>query len=87
MAIPDLLDLSINQTLSRTIMTSLTTLLALLALYVFGGEVIRSFVFAMIWGVLVGTYSSIYVAAPILPYLGLRSSGGDAAAAAAQGSS
>lgn len=87
MAIPDLLDLSINQTLARTIMTSLTTLLALVALYVFGGEVIRSFVFAMIWGVLVGTYSSIYVAAPILQYLGLRNPGGDAAAAAAQGSS
>lgn len=87
MAVPDLLDLSINQTLARTIMTSLTTLLALVALYVFGGEVIRSFVFAMIWGVLVGTYSSIYVAAPILQYLGLRSSGGDAAAAAAQGGS
>lgn len=86
MAIPELLDLSINQTLSRTIMTSLTTLLALVALYVFGGEVIRSFVFAMIWGVLVGTYSSIYVAAPILQYLGLRP-GGDAAPAAAQGSS
>ncbi|TCT12396.1 protein translocase subunit secF [Tepidamorphus gemmatus] len=86
MAVPELIDLSINQTLSRTVMTSLTTLLALVALYVFGGEVIRSFVFAMIWGVLVGTYSSIYVAAPILHYLGLRP-GGDAAAAAAQGSS
>ncbi len=85
-AVPELIDLSINQTLSRTVMTSLTTLLALVALYVFGGEVIRSFVFAMIWGVLVGTYSSIYVAAPILHYLGLRP-GGDAAAAAAQGSS
>ncbi|WP_051402474.1 protein translocase subunit SecF [Lutibaculum baratangense] len=83
--IVDLLDLSVNQTLSRTIMTSLTTLLALSALYIFGGEVIRSFVFAMIWGIAVGTYSSIYVAAPVLLYLGLGRegegrSGGQAAA-------
>lgn len=72
MQAPELLDLSINQMLSRTIMTSVTTLLALLSLYLFGGEVIRSFVFAMIWGVLVGTYSSIYVAAPVLIYLGMQ---------------
>ena len=50
-------------------MTSLTTLLALLALYVFGGEVVRGFVSAMMWGVLIGTYSSIFVAAPILKFL------------------
>ncbi len=74
MPITGVLDLSVNQTLSRTIMTSLTTLLALIALYIFGGEVIRSFVFAMIWGIVVGTYSSIYVASPVLLYLGL---GGD----------
>ena len=70
----ELLDLSINQMLSRTILTSLTTLLALVSLYIFGGEVLRSFVFAMIWGVVVGTYSSIFIAAPILLWLGLRTS-------------
>jgi len=68
----ELLDLSINQTLSRTVMTSVTTLLALLALYVFGGEVIRGFTFAMIWGVVVGTYSSVFVAAPLLIILGVK---------------
>ena len=60
----ELLNKSINQTLSRTIMTSLTTLLALLALFLFGGEVIKGFVSAMMWGVLVGTYSSICIAYP-----------------------
>ena len=64
----DVLNKSINETLSRTIITSLTTLLALLALFIFGGEVIRGFTFAMIWGVLIGTYSSIFVASPILKY-------------------
>ncbi|PTW60052.1 protein translocase subunit secF [Breoghania corrubedonensis] len=72
MPLLDLLDRAINQTLSRTTMTSFTTLLALLSLYTFGGEVIRSFTFAMIWGVLVGTYSSIFVAAPVLNFLNLR---------------
>ncbi len=72
MALPDLLNRSINQTLARTTMTSVTTLLALLALYFFGGEVIHDFVFAMIWGVFVGTYSSIFVAAPLLIKLKLR---------------
>lgn len=67
-----LLDLSINHTLSRTILTSVTTLLALLSLYSFGGEVIRGFTFAMIWGVLVGTYSSVYIASPILFILGVK---------------
>jgi preprotein translocase subunit SecF len=75
LVLPDLLDLSINQMLARTMMTSVTTLLALLSLYIFGGEVIRSFTFAMIWGVLVGTYSSIFIAAPILIYLNLRDMG------------
>ncbi len=70
----ELLDLSINQMLSRTILTSVTTLLALFALYIFGGEVLRSFVFAMIWGVVIGTYSSIFIAAPLLMWLGLRTS-------------
>jgi len=71
MPLTDLLDLSINETLSRTIVTSVTTLIALLALYILGGEVIRGFVFAMIWGVLVGTYSSIFVGAPLLLILGV----------------
>ena len=86
MAMPDLVDLSINQMLSRTLMTSITTLLALGALFAFGGEVIRSFTFAMIWGILVGTYSSIFIAAPLLILLNLRPGrmgGGDADAAEA----
>ena len=62
----DILDLSVNETLSRTIMTSVTTLLALVALVVFGGEVLRGFTMAMIWGVLIGTYSSVFVASPFL---------------------
>ena len=66
------LNMSINNTLSRTIMTSLTTLLALFALYFLGGDVIRGFTFAMIWGVLVGTYSSIFVAAKILLILDVK---------------
>lgn len=61
-----LLDRSINETLSRTILTSVTTLLALFSLYIWGGEVIRGFTFAMIWGVIVGTYSSVFIAAPVL---------------------
>lgn len=66
--VPDLLNGSINATLSRTLMTSLTTLVALLALFFLGGEVIRDFSFAMIFGILVGTYSSICVASPLLLY-------------------
>jgi preprotein translocase subunit SecF len=69
MPMQELLNLSVNQTLSRTLMTSLTTLLALVALFVFGGEVIRDFVEAMIFGIVVGTYSSIYVASSLLLYL------------------
>ncbi len=72
MAIPDVLDLSINQMLSRTILTSVTTLLALFSLYFFGGEVLASFTFAMIFGVFVGTYSSIFIAAPLLILFKLR---------------
>ncbi|WP_181706905.1 protein translocase subunit SecF [Chthonobacter rhizosphaerae] len=64
-----LLDLAINQTLARTTMTAATTLIALSSLYLFGGEVIRSFTFAMLFGVLVGTYSSIFIAAPVLIFL------------------
>ena len=72
MDISELLDIAINQTLSRTVITSVTTLLALIALYTLGGEVIRGFTFAMIWGVLVGTYSSIFIAAPLLIQLGVK---------------
>lgn len=66
-----LIDLSVNQTLSRTVMTSGTTLLALLALYIFGGEVIRGFTFAMIFGIFIGTYSSIFIAGPVLLAVGV----------------
>lgn len=72
MELPDLLNFAINKTLSRTVMTSVTTLLALFALYFLGGEVIRGFTFAMIWGVVIGTYSSIFVAAPLLIATGVK---------------
>ena len=72
MSLNELLDIAINETLSRTVMTSVTTLLALVALYVLGGEVIRGFTFAMIWGVIVGTYSSIFIASPLLMWLGVK---------------
>ncbi len=68
----EVLNVSINETLSRTLMTSVTTLLALISLYVLGGDVIRGFVFAMIWGVIVGTYSSVFVASTILLWLGVK---------------
>jgi preprotein translocase subunit SecF len=68
----EVLNISINETLSRTFMTSATTLVALIALFVLGGDVIRGFVFAMIWGVIVGTYSSIFVASAILLWLGVK---------------
>lgn len=68
----EVLDMSINDTLSRTVMTSATTLLALLALFAFGGDVIRGFVFAMIWGVVVGTYSSVFIATNVLQHLGVK---------------
>ena len=70
--VADLIDLSINQMLSRTILTSVTTLLALFSLYFLGGEVLASFTFAMIFGVFIGTYSSIFVAAPLLILFKLR---------------
>jgi preprotein translocase SecF subunit len=72
MAISELVDVSINQMLSRTLLTSLTTIIALAALFLFGGEIIRSFTAAMIWGVVIGTYSSIYIASPVLIYFNLR---------------
>jgi preprotein translocase SecF subunit len=74
-----LLDRSLNETLARTLMTSLTTLIALGALFVFGGPVIRDFTFAMIWGVLVGTYSSIFIATPLLLQLHIRRPAGEEA--------
>jgi preprotein translocase subunit SecF len=72
MPLDQLLDLSVNETLSRTIMTVGTTFLALLALYLFGGEVIRGFTFAMLFGVIVGTYSSVFIAAPFLILIGIK---------------
>ena len=67
-SISDVSNLSINETLARTIITSMTTLLALFSIYVLGGEILRGFSFAMILGVLIGTYSSIFVASPILKF-------------------
>ncbi len=72
MPLGDLLDLSVNETMSRTIMTVGTVFMALLALYFFGGEVIRGFTFAMLFGVLVGTYSSVFIAAPFLILIGVK---------------
>lgn len=68
----DLLNMSINETLSRTVMTSLTTLIALISLFILGGDVIHGFVFAMILGVIIGTYSSVFVASSILLRLGVK---------------
>ena len=68
-SISDVSNLSINETLSRTIITSITTLLALISIYILGGEILRGFSFAMILGVIIGTYSSMFVASPILKFL------------------
>lgn len=73
-AVGDMINLSINQTLNRTAMTSLTTMLALLALYLFGGEVIRGFVAALFFGVAIGVHSSYFIACPPLHYLKVRRS-------------
>ncbi len=75
MPLADLIDFSINSVLPRTLLTSVTTLIALIALYIFGGEVISGFTFTMIWGVLVGTYSSIFIASPVLILLGTNREG------------
>ena len=72
MPLRDVMNLSVNETLSRTIMTSGTTLLALFALLALGGDVIRGFVFAITWGVIVGTYSSVYVAKNVVLMLGTK---------------
>ena len=66
--ISDIANLSINETLARTIITSATTLLALFSIFILGGEILRGFSFAMILGVFIGTYSSIFVASPILKF-------------------
>lgn len=68
----EVLDMSINRTLSRTVLTSVTTLLALFSLFIFGGEVIRGFSLGLIWGVVIGTYSSVALAVPILSYMNVR---------------
>ena len=68
MPITEISDLSTNQTLSRTLITSVTTLLALFSIYIFGGAILKGFSFAMILGVIIGTYSSIFIAAPVLNY-------------------
>jgi SecD/SecF fusion protein len=73
MPLEELIDLSLNSTLSRTILTAGTTFIAVLGLVIFGGDVIRSFTISMLFGVFVGTYSSIYVAGPMLIYFKLRS--------------
>ena len=73
----EIINFSLSQTLSRTLMTSVTTLIALLAIYFFGGAVLSGFAFAMIWGVLIGTYSSIYVASSLLLRFDLRPSDDD----------
>ena len=72
MVLTDLMNLSINETLARTVMTSGTTLLALITMLILGGDVIRGFVFAMTWGVIVGTYSSVFVAGEVLRMLGVK---------------
>ncbi len=72
MPLDQLLNLAINETLSRTTMTAFTTLVALTVLFIFGGEVIRGFTFAMIWGIFIGTYSSIFIAAPFLLLVGVK---------------
>jgi preprotein translocase SecF subunit len=72
MDLTELLNLSINETLSRTILTGVTTLAVLVALFLLGGEVIRYFSLAMLLGILIGTYSSVFIAAPLLGYLGVK---------------
>jgi preprotein translocase SecF subunit len=84
MSLDDLLNLSINETLSRTILTGATTLVVLVALLVFGGDVLFNFSLAMLLGVVIGTYSSVFLAAPLLGYLGIRRETFGAPAAADQ---
>jgi preprotein translocase subunit SecF len=72
MDLDELLNLSINETLSRTVLTGITAIVVLISLYIFGGEVIRNFNLAMLLGVVIGTYSSVFIAAPLLGYLGVK---------------
>jgi preprotein translocase subunit SecF len=88
----DLINLALNETLSRTILTVCTVALAVLSLLIFGGEVLRGFSIAMLWGIVIGTYSSLFIAAPILYYIqpnrrAIAREGGDRAGAAAGRSS
>jgi preprotein translocase subunit SecF len=88
MEFAELINKSLNETLSRTILTVTTTALAVLSLLLFGGEVLRGFSIAMLWGILIGTYSSLFIAAPVLYYIRPKRSGaqsGDAGEAAARG--
>ncbi len=72
MALDQLMNLSINETMSRTVVTSGTTLMAVLSIYIFGTEVIKGFAFAMLFGILIGTWSSIFVASPFLLWIGVK---------------
>ena len=72
LSILDVLDKSINQTLSRTLVTSLTTLLVIISLLIFGGDAVKNFSIAMFIGIIVGTYSSIFVASTSLSYFGIQ---------------
>ena len=74
MPLRDVMNLAVNETLSRTVMTSGTTLVALIALLVLGGDVIRGFVFAITWGIVLGTYSSVFVAKNVVLFIGLNRS-------------
>ena len=85
LGVVELIEDSINSTLARTMITSLTTLVALSSLYIFGGEVIRGFTFTMLWGVFIGTYSSIFIASPVLILLGTSRDKGEEASGAAVG--
>jgi preprotein translocase subunit SecF len=81
-SVEDVINLSVNETLSRTILTAGTTILSATALVVFGGEVLRGFSASLLWGLIIGTYSSIYISAPILIYFNLRNESGVADGAA-----
>jgi len=76
-SLPDLINLSINETLSRTVLTAGTVFVACLSLALFGGEVLKSFSYGMLFGIIVGTYSSIYISAPILLYTNVRKTAGE----------
>ncbi|WP_439541911.1 protein translocase subunit SecF [Hyphomicrobium sp.] len=85
MPLTELLNLSINETLSRTILTGVTTIAVLFALFFLGGDVIRNFTFAMLFGVVIGTYSSMFISAPVIDFFGVKRDWSDAAAVAKAG--